>query len=566
MNQAYRLWMKYQHLRRSAQACLAHGAEGISDWLDGRTSPRALFLVLLVASLCVRLWGLGLAPLEFHPARQFMGANIARHLFLSDRAEEPGWRRNMAERNRLNEKALEPQILEYAASWSYRLAGRELLWIPRAMSVASWLLGAVFLYCIGVRLFSPPSALVSVLFYLFMPFGIMASRSFQPDPLMICLQLAGVLALMHFAEKECMGRLVLAAAICAVAVFVKPVCLFVLLGVYGVGALRRNGVLHTLKSRHTYMLGAILLLPVTYYVWAMLPGAGGSDLGSQAAGSIIPKLLLTRVFWCGLAVMLGRVIGFVPLLLALLGLAFVTERRYHQGTLAGMWLGYLLFVLVFTYHTHTHDYYHLQVLPIAALSLGPLAMVVLGYGKGAAWLTRVRLGLAIALVLGLGGLVVGGTLYWRHAHGRVPSHMKSAIKTVGAVFGMPQKFLGFLRPRSIQLDEKVTAARAAGEAVGHSLHTVHLGSDGGHALVYLGEFSGMTWPSAGLLRSWRVLGDDPPSADQRLQEFWGRDPDLEYFVVTDLGDLAQQADLAELLTQYPVASRGPGYTVYSLRR
>ena len=51
--------------------------------------------------------------------------------------------------------------------------------------------------------------------------------------------------------------------------------------------------------------------------------------------------------------------------------------------MAGLWGGYFLFGLVFTYHIHTHGYYSLQFVPIVALSLGPLWDLVEGYiGRG----------------------------------------------------------------------------------------------------------------------------------------------------------------------------------------
>lgn len=518
----------------------------------------------LAVGFAVRLWGLSRPPLEFHPARQFMGASFARHYYLAGRQGVPLWRRVVAERNMRNENMLEPHILEHMAVAGYRVLGHEALWIPRGFSVCFWLLGGVFLLRIALRLCSPMGVLVALSVHLFMPFGILASRSFQPDPLMICLELAALLALVRFAEGQSLARLLVASVLCVFAVFVKPVCLPVLVGVYGVGLLRRQGWAPSLTSRYTWVLAGSLAAPAAYYAWKILLDSAGSDLGGQAAGSVLPALLLTGGFWRGLAAMLGRVIGYVPLLLALAGLLLVSERPPYRGTLAGMWLGYVLFVLTFTYHTHTHDYYHLQLVPIAALSIGALAS-----GIPALWATgggrRRFLGLVLVLaVMGVsagGAMEAGGLL-----HGTRSQRLKAAAKAVGAAFGVPQKFMAFVRPESIGTSAQVAAARAAGEAVKHSAHTVFLGEDGGTALVYLGEFSGVRWPSRGQIWAWELQGRAPVSADLRLHEMLEREPSLEYFVVTDFGDLAQQPDLEQLLAGYPPVARGPGYAVYSLRR
>ena len=462
-----------------------------------------------------------------------------------------------------HENILEPHILERLAVIGYRVVGGEALWIPRLLSITFWLLGALFLYRIGVRLASLPSAALAVLFYLFMPFAILASRSFQPDPLMICLELAAILALLRFAEHENAARMLLAAGLCAMALLVKPVCLSVLLGVYGLGSLRRHGWRHTVTSRYTVMLLAIVSLPVAYYLWKMVWDTGDSYLAAQAEGSIIPALLLTGDFWCRVAILLSRVVGIAPLLLALVGLALIEERRPHQGVLAGMWLGYAAFVMVFTFHTHTHDYYHLQLLPIAALSLGPLVVAAFGVGKDGPWLTPWRLclaGMALGALIGLGA---AGVLYSRHALGRVPGPIKLAAKAAAATLGVPEKLLGFLRPASIGVAADVAAARAVGEAVQHSLHTVILGTHESTPLTYLGELSGVRWPSHGGLRASRLRGEAPLSARQRLQQLLDATPELEYFAITDFGDLARQPDLEQLLAGYPQVARGPGYAVYA---
>ena len=565
LNRVNRLGLRYVRLRRLAGSRFQRGSDRVEQWLPAWASPPLILLLLLALGLVLRLWGLATPPLEFHPARQFMGATIARFDYLSGRSDEPPWRLLVAERNRSNQMNLEPHIMEWAAVSAYRLAGREVLWIPRALSVGFWLLGAVLLYRIGSRLASPPSALLSVVFFLFMPFGILASRSFQSDPLMICLQLAGLLGLLHFAERESAARILMAAGLCAAAVFVKPVCLFVLGGCYGIGSLRRHGLKRTLTSPYTLLLGAVLCLPVAYYLSKTHVDTASSDLASQAAWSIVPALLLTHVFWHGLAAMMIRVVGIVPLLLGLVGFTLLPERRPHQGALTGIWLGYAVFALTFTFHTHTHDYYHLQVLPISALCLGPLALAVVGLERRLAWLTT-RVVLAVCLLIVAAGTAAGAISLLRRDQMSGRQCLKSAAKVCGAAFGVPQKFLGYLIPGSIGVDADIADAVAVGQLVQHIDQTVFLGKDGGAALTYLGEFSGVRWPTIDWLRACRLGGGIPESADRRLMDMLSKHPEMEYFVVSDFGDLAQQPDLERALSEYPVLRRTPRYAVYSLRR
>lgn len=552
--------------RLAAAVCQTNGLAVVRRLDPTGAVLRTVLIIAFALGLAVRLWGLARAPLEFHPARQFMGAAIARHYYLAHREDVPEWRRQVAEKNMRSENMLEPHILERSAALGYALLGGERLWLPRGMAVFFWLLGGWFLHQIALRLIAPVGALVAVLFYLFMPFGILASRSFQPDPLMLCLELAGILALLRFAEHERMPRLLLAAVLCAAAVFVKPVCLPVLLGVYGIGSLHRKGLWGTVRSRFTWALAAVLVLPVAFYLWKIVLDTGSSDLGGQAEGSIVPALLLTRLFWRGLLIMLGRVVGFIPLLLALAGLLLTTERAPHRGTLSGLWLGYAVFALTFTYHTHTHDYYHVQLLPIAALSIGALAVMGLGVlaAPPAAWCRRVLAGLVILVGLGIG---IGVAMERRDlTAGSTTRRIKALVKAGGAAVGVPQKFMGYLRPDSIGMSAQVAAARAVGKAVDHSMNTILLGEDGGAPLTYIGDFSGIRWPTYGHLRKEALLGRNVATAEERLRDMLSENPQVEYFVVTDFGNLAQQPDLVELLAHYPVVTQGPGHAVHSLRR
>ena len=87
---------------------------------------------------------------------------------------------------------LEPPIMEFAVATGYRVLGGERLWLPRLFSTIFWLTGGGFLYLIGKRVADGDAALFGTAFYLFLPFATVASRSFQPDPLMVMLMLASV--------------------------------------------------------------------------------------------------------------------------------------------------------------------------------------------------------------------------------------------------------------------------------------------------------------------------------------------------------------------------------------
>ena len=75
-------------------------------------------------------------------------------------------------------------LSQQLVGWTYRLVGEEQFWLARIHLAFYWVLGGIALYLIGTRFFSPPAIWIGLAFYLFLPFGIVMSRSFQPDPWM----------------------------------------------------------------------------------------------------------------------------------------------------------------------------------------------------------------------------------------------------------------------------------------------------------------------------------------------------------------------------------------------
>ena len=81
----------------AARICFDRGTNRCAVPASGARRWSAVALVLIIA-LGVRL-GVTQPPLEFHPARQFMGANIARHIYLAAKPDEP-WPEKVAAEKR----------------------------------------------------------------------------------------------------------------------------------------------------------------------------------------------------------------------------------------------------------------------------------------------------------------------------------------------------------------------------------------------------------------------------------------------------------------------------------
>ena len=142
-------------------------------------SVRTLLVGLLFAlALGVRLYGIAEPPMDFQPVRQYHSALLARGFY--------EWLSTGELRTLPPDGVIEPPIMESAASFAYYLSGGEHLWIPRLLSAACWMVGGMFLYLLARGAFSSPNAaLFSTAFYLLDPFGVLPSRAFMPEALMV---------------------------------------------------------------------------------------------------------------------------------------------------------------------------------------------------------------------------------------------------------------------------------------------------------------------------------------------------------------------------------------------
>src|SRR5512143_2608225 len=160
---------------------------------SGRLSSSVLHILpvtlLLILGMSIRLYDLTDLPLDFYPTRQLLSALKARGMYYQGRTDVPEWQRRFAVQEWKNKAEIEPEIVERLVALTYRFTGEQ-LWIGRVYSSLFWVAGGLFLYWLSRDLSSAAGALLALALYLLLPFGVIASRSFQPDPLMTMLIVA----------------------------------------------------------------------------------------------------------------------------------------------------------------------------------------------------------------------------------------------------------------------------------------------------------------------------------------------------------------------------------------
>ena len=370
-----------------------------TSFFASRATWITALLVILILGFAIRLYDLTDLPLDFHSTRQLVSVLKARGMYYQTLSVDdvPAEQRSFAIQQWRFRAAVEPEFFERIVAFTYRFTGEQ-VWVARIYSSLFWMVGAVFLFLLARELTSTDGALAATAFYVFLPYAVIASRSFQPDPLMVMLIIIFWWAVYKWslifdqekftaksakdAKEKNLGDLrvlrgskkawlfaILAGLFGGLAIFIKFVAAFFVIG-GGLGALLgRGSIREALKQPQVYVMTALGILPGAAYVIYGVFIAG--YLGQQFGGRFIPSLFLSPSYYLGWVNMLNLVIGGGALMIALLGLFFLEKEKLRF--ILALWAGYALFGLYFNYHISTHDYYSLPLIPIVALSLAPVA-------------------------------------------------------------------------------------------------------------------------------------------------------------------------------------------------
>jgi len=493
-----------------------------ASFFSSRFSQIAAVVLLLALGVGIRLYDLTDLPLDFHPTRQLLSALKARGMYYEALTDIPAEQRSFAIQQWKIRAAIEPEIVERLVAFTYQFAGEQ-LWVARVYSSSFWVIGAFFLYLLARRLSSTDGALVATAFYLFTPYAVTASRSFQPDPLMVTLIVIFWWSVSKWADESTSYKwAIIAGLFGGFAIYIKFVAaFFVIAGGLG-AALRRDPILELVRKPQVYVMVLLGILPGAMYGIYGVYIAG--FLGQQFGGRFIPAYFLNPSYYLGWIGMLNLVIGGIALMLGLLGLFFFEKegRRFALG----LWAGYALFGFYFNYHISSHDYYSLPLIPIVALSLAPLADLFFVQLTKITTTRLKQIAITSLLIFGLFSTLWNTRAEMKHIDYRPEVQMWTEI--------------------SEQIGDKNTAG---------------LTQDYGSRLAYWGWKTLTSWQTYGDL----IYHDDLRGAQSDFeQQFAFVASKKELFLVTDFNELDRQPFLKERLAGYPIFAEGNGYIIFDL--
>ncbi len=496
-------------------------------------SMRVVALVLLFSvAFAIRLYDLTDLPLDFHPTRQLVSVIKARGLYYETQPDGIStWQLETGIAQAKRKADVEPVVFERLVAFTYRFIG-EKVWIARIYASLFWLVGGAFLFMLVRGLVSFEGALFSTAYYLFFPYAVMGSRSFQPDPLMVMLTLAFwwmfarwiTLASVSPKGRWTWTTALLAGLLGGLAIYIKFSAAFFVIGSALGLALARLTFRDLLWNLQVWVMAVLGILPAAAYLVYGIFIAG--YLGGQFSGRFIPSLLFSPTNYLAWQSMVDHAAGGVFIALGLLGFVLAKEKHLRVF-LFGLWGAYIVYGLFFDYHVATHDYYHLPFIPIVAVSLSPLGDWFFARLTESASHRWMRGALVIILLYGMFAVV------W---------DVRDELKAVD------------YRPQAAMWAE-------IGGKVDHQKNVAGLTQDYGSRLQYWGLTTAENWYTLGDEYYFELRGNEV-LFDKAFDEVMKR---RDYFLVTDFDELRLQPELKARLSMYRIFAEGEGYVIYNLR-
>ncbi|HEY59392.1 MAG TPA: glycosyltransferase family 39 protein [Anaerolineae bacterium] len=485
-----------------------------------------LVLFLFMAALTVRLYDLKDAPLEFHSTRQLHSALMARGIYyaIKDDLSVPDWQRETAIRQWKLEGLIEPPIMEWITAFTYKSMGAMNLWVARVYAIGFWILAGIALFLIAEKIIGPIGALVAEGFFLFYPYGIIASRSFQPEALLIaCLSLYAYAAVNWYGSKT-WGWATAVGFLGGLAILIKTVAIFFILGMWLGLIFSNNSLQQALRNRQLWLAAVLTIIPYGVFHYYGMYVVGG--LASQFSLRFFPQFLTQSAFYLRWLSSLRKAVGLEWLLISLVGFLLIKKKSY-RWMLFGAWLGYLSLGVTLPHHISTHDYYHLPVYLMVAIGSGAIAAMI-----SRKILDFTKWGQTFALFI----LLFGITIYSYDAY--------STLKKVD--YYAEEAFW-----------------QEMGTLLGHDAKVIALSEDYGNRLAYWGWLTPTNWMTVDDIQLRKDAGLDFNFQTVFDESTAGKD----YFLITLFDELERQPELKKLLySNYQISKEGKRFVLFDLRR
>lgn len=483
-----------------------------------------LLIAIFALGLAIRLYDLTDAPLDFHSTRQLHSALMARGMYYSitPDADIPDWQRETSITQWKMEGMVEPPILEWLVALTYRLAGGAYIWIARLYAILFWMLAAVGVWLLARETVGEEGALVGVTFFLIYPYGVYASRSFQPETLLVMLLIYSAWSALRWEKQQDWKWAIIAGTLAGLSILIKAVAVFFIAGIWLGGLFSHLKFNQLLKNRQIWIIGILCFLP--YIIFLRYASLSADGYAGQFNLRFFPQMWTQVSFYLSWLGTLRLSISLEWLLVGLVGILIMNVKT-PRWMLMGVLIGYLLLGFTLPYHISSHDYYNLPLYLIISIGLAVIAQNLIAAHPD----RLIKVSFIFLIILG------------------VSAYGYEAYRTL----------------KRTNYASEIVFWEQLSEQLGRSAKVVALCEDYGYRLAYWGWNSPVNWMNTEDIRIRLAAGQTFDFGNYFKSSTQGKD----YFLITLKDEYEKQADLKHYLSSnFIIKQETDRYLIYDLHK
>lgn len=239
----------------------------------------------------------------------------------------------------------------------------------RMVSIASSLFAGLFLFKLIKKHYDFKTAILSLFFYMFLPFSIYYSRTVLPDTMMVAASLGGIYFFDLYLDRKKNGKyllLLLSTVFTASSFLLKPYGLFFVLPQIYLAYRKNNFKLFFRPELWLHLI--ISIIPLVWwriFIMQHPEGIPASAWLFNGNGIRFRPSFFRWIFYERITKLISGYFGVLFLISG--GLAFLRKRNYFSLSFLA---SSLLYVFVMATGNVQHDYYQILIIPTISLFMG----------------------------------------------------------------------------------------------------------------------------------------------------------------------------------------------------
>jgi 4-amino-4-deoxy-L-arabinose transferase-like glycosyltransferase len=338
--------------------------------LETDNYKKLIILTLLVLGLLVRLYKIGSPVADWHSFRQADTSSVSR-MYVEKGIDllRPRYHDVSTTQSGL----FNPQGYRFVEFPVYNLFQASFyrmfpilsleVW-GRLISIFSALVSSYLIYLLGKKYISFWGGIISMIFFLFIPYNIYFTRVILPEPLSITFALIGLWNFISFIESENKSYLMFSSVSFSLGLLIKPYVVFFGLPVLYL-TIEKYGLRGFFKKKELIITGLVIFLPfILWRVW-MRQFPEGIPFWKWTLNGDNIRFKPAFWYWIFGERITKLILGYMGLIPFALGLISRNTKKFLYYFL----LGVLIYLAVFATANVRHDYYQTQAIPVISLFL-----------------------------------------------------------------------------------------------------------------------------------------------------------------------------------------------------